>query len=255
MKESWRWYGDLDAISLPEISQSGATSIVTALHDIPYGEIWPREVIAVRRRQIEEADFQWTVVESLPIHERIKRGDGDLSQLFDSYRQSMVNLNAEGIKVICYNFMPLIDWTRTDLAAPVKRGGRCLRFDAPRMAAFELHMLGREEAAADYPDGVVAEAERWFTQSTKDDQVGLLRSIMSGLPGVFDRYDIEGLREALGLYAGINRDVLRTNYKRFLEEIIPTAEELGMRMCVHPDDPPRDILGLPRIVSSPKDIT
>lgn len=254
MKESWRWYGDLDAISLPEIAQSGASGIVTALHDVPYGEVWPREAIAGRRRQIEQAGFRWVVVESLPVHERIKRNNGDLTALFDNYRSSMASLAAEGIRVICYNFMPLLDWTRTDLTAPVPGGGRCLRFDAQRMAAFELHMLGRAEAADDYPDGVVKAAADWFSRSTEDDRAELLHSIMSGLPGAFDRYDVDGLRNGLDQYAGIGREELRANFKRFLEEIIPTAEDLGIRMCVHPDDPPRDILGLPRIVSSSDDI-
>jgi len=254
MKESWRWYGGFDAIKLPQIRQSGATGIVTALHEIPYGEVWPRATIAQRREEIEKAGFTWVVVESLPVHEHIKRGVGDLETLFENYRQSMRNLAAEGIKVICYNFMPLIDWTRTDLTAPIENGGTCLRFDAPRMAAFELHMLGRAEAAQDYPEEVVKEAKVWFDHSTEQDRSDLLHSIMSGLPGAYDRYNVEQLREALQLYADIGRDELRANYKRFLQEIIPTAEELGVRMCVHPDDPPRDILGLPRIVSSSDDI-
>ncbi|MCB2099622.1 MAG: mannonate dehydratase [Rhodobacterales bacterium] len=254
MKESWRWYGDLDAITLPEVAQSGAAGIVTALHEIPYGEVWSREAIARRRRQIEAAGFQWVVVESLPVHERIKLGEGDLTGLFDNYRQSMRNLAAEGILVICYNFMPLLDWTRTDLDAPAEGGAHCLRFDAPRMAAFELHMLGRREAVNDYPPQVVEAAGRWFAESSQEERDELLDSIMAGLPGAFDRYTVDTLRQALRRYDGVDRAALRANYKRFLEEIIPTAEELGMRMCVHPDDPPRDILGLPRIVSSADDI-
>ncbi len=254
MIETWRWYGALDKITLDQVAQTGATGIVTALHEIPYGEIWPQEVIAARNDQIKAAGFVWSVVESLPVHERIKRGDGDLAELFASYRQSMANLAAEGVTTICYNFMPLLDWTRTDLAAPVARGGTCLRFSAPKMAAFELFMLGREAARADYSSDVVQAAERWFQKSTDADRQALLNAIMSGLPGAFDRYDIAGLREALALYDGIRRDELRTNYKRFLDEIIPAAQELGIRMCVHPDDPPRDILGLPRIVSDADDI-
>ena len=142
----WRRYGEFDAITLPEVAQTGARGIVTALHAIPYGEIWSPEAIAERKAQIVAAGFDWVVTESLPVHERIKRGQGDLSQLFANYRQSMANLAAQGINIICYNFMPLLDWTRTDLAAPVARGGTCLRFDATRMAAFEIHMLGRKHA-------------------------------------------------------------------------------------------------------------
>jgi mannonate dehydratase len=254
MIESWRWYGPFDKITLPEIAQTGASGIVTALHEIPYGEVWPREVIAARRDEIMAAGFSWVVVESLPIHERIKRGTGDLRQLFANYRQSMANLAAEGIHTICYNFMPLIDWTRTDLAAPVARGGTCLRFSAPKMAAFEIHMLGRRAAEDDYGDDVRREAAIWFQQSTEDDRQVLLHAIMAGLPGAYDRYSISELKVALTGYDGIGRDELRANYRRFLEEVVPAAEDLGMRLCVHPDDPPRDILGLPRIVSNADDI-
>lgn len=249
MIESWRWYGPYDKITLPEIAQTGATGIVTALHEIPYGEVWPADLIAARKAEIEAAGFRWVVVESLPVHERIKRGEGDLSRLFANYRQSMANLAANGIHTICYNFMPLIDWTRTDLAAPVARGGTCLRFSAPKMAAFEIHMLGRRAAEADYPEKVRKDAAVWFQQSSETDRQTLLHSIMSGLPGAYDRYDIAGLKSALQGYVGISRDDLRANYRRFLQEVVPAAAELGMRLCVHPDDPPRDLLGLPRIVS------
>ncbi|MCZ4290321.1 mannonate dehydratase [Hoeflea alexandrii] len=254
MKESWRWYGPLDKISLGEIAQTGASGIVTALHEVPYGEVWSRETIARRKAEIEAAGFEWVVVESLPIHERIKRGEGDLSGLFANYRQSMANLAAEGLFTICYNFMPLLDWTRTDLAAPVDRGGSCLRFSAPKMAALELFMLGRGEARQDYLPEVVAQAESWFQASSDDDRSQLMHSVMAGLPGAYDRYDADGLKAALKLYEGIDRAELRSHFKRFLEEVIPTAEELGMRFCVHPDDPPRNILGLPRIVSCADDI-
>lgn len=254
MKESWRWYGPLDKISLGEIAQTGASGIVTALHEVPYGEVWHLETIARRKADIKSAGFDWEVVESLPIHERIKRNDGDLSELFANYRQSMANLAAEGIFTICYNFMPLLDWTRTDLAAPVARGGSCLRFSAPRMAALELFMIGREAARDDYSHEVISEAERWFQASSDEDRSDLMRSVMSGLPGAYDRYDAKGLKAALTDYEGVDRSVLRGHYKRFLDEIIPAAQDLGMRFCVHPDDPPRDILGLPRIVSDADDI-
>jgi mannonate dehydratase len=254
MKESWRWYGPYDGIRLSEIVQTGATGVVTALHEVPYGEVWTRDAVAERRREIETAGLRWVTVESLPVHERIKRGEGDLSQLFANYRQSMANLAQEGITAICYNFMPLLDWTRTDLKAPTATGGTCLRFDAARMAAFEIHMLGREAAVDDYPAEVLERAQAWFDASTEQDRDALLSAIMSGLPGAFDRYDIAGLRQALTLYDGIGRADLRGHYRRFLEEVVPAAEDLGMRLCVHPDDPPRDILGLPRIVSNADDI-
>ncbi|GLQ33983.1 mannonate dehydratase [Amylibacter marinus] len=254
MLEAWRWYGPLDKITLPEIAQTGAKAIVNALHEVPYGEVWQSGAIEQRAKQIVDAGFSWAVVESLPIHEDIKRGEGNLESLFANYRQSMANLADQGISTICYNFMPLLDWTRTDLAAPVARGGTCLRFEAHRMAAFEIHMLGRTEAQETYPGGVLDQAQAWYNRSSKADQDALLHSIMSGLPGAFDRYDIAGLRMALQRYRGIDRATLRANYARFLQEIIPTAVDLGIKLCVHPDDPPRDILGLPRIVSTREDI-
>ncbi|MCM2290744.1 mannonate dehydratase [Allorhizobium sp. BGMRC 0089] len=256
MKESWRWYGPFDRITLSDVAQTGATGIVHALHEIPYGEVWTEEAILARRDEIADAGLglDWVVVESLPIHEDIKRGEGNLERLFANYRQSMKNLASAGIRTICYNFMPLLDWTRTQLDAPVKRGGTALRFSQPHMAAFEIHMLERDGAEADYSEEVRAAAKDWFDASSEGLRQQLLNSIMSGLPGAFDRYDINGLREALKRYDGIGRDEIRANYARFLAEIIPAAEELGMRFCVHPDDPPRDILGLPRIVSCEDDI-
>ncbi len=256
MLESWRWYGPLDKITLAEIAQTRVTGIVTSLHEIPYGEVWSVEAIEARKALIAEPDLglHWNVAESLPIHEDIKRGTGDLSGLFANYRQSMANLAACGIKTICYNFMPVVDWTRTRLDQPLKGGGTSLRFEATLMAAFEIHMLKREGAEDDYLPEVVQKAAIWFQQSTDADRETLLAAIMAGLPGAYDRYDVEGLRAALATYDGIDREGLRANYARWLAEVIPTAEELGIKMCVHPDDPPRDILGLPRIMSGRDDI-
>jgi mannonate dehydratase len=255
MMESWRWFGPLDSITLPEIMQTGASGIVTALHEIPYGEVWPEQAIAARSAEIAATGrLQWVVVESLPVDERIKRGEGDLSRLFANYRQSMANLAACGIRTICYNFMPLLDWTRTRLDAPVAGGGTALRFDQTEMAVFEVFMLGHEAAATAYSSDIVTAASTRFNAMTAEDRDRLLASIMAGLPGAYDRYSVAGLRGALDLYEGMDHAALRANYHRFLREIIPTAAELGIRMCVHPDDPPRDILGLPRIVSTAADI-
>ncbi|WP_458792634.1 mannonate dehydratase [Yoonia sp. MH D7] len=254
MIESWRWYGNLDPISLSDIAQTGASGIVTALHDIPYGEIWSPDAITTRKAQVSSAGFSWVAVESLPVHERIKKAEGDLSELFANYRQSMANLAEQGITTICYNFMPLLDWTRTDLTAPVMGGATCLRFEAVRMAAFEIHMLGRQAAEDDYPEVVIQKAAAWFQQASETDRDALFAAVMAGMPGAFDRYDMDGLRVALKGYEDIHRNELRANYKRFLDEVVPTAEDLGVRLCVHPDDPPRDILGLPRIVSSGSDL-
>jgi len=187
MRETWRWFGEFDPIGLDQVAQTGAAGIVSALHAIPYGTVWPRAKIAERRDQITAAGFTWDVVESLPVHEDIKRGQGDLDALFDSYCQSLRNLAAEGIKTVCYNFMPILDWTRTDLAAPVARGGTCLHFSAAKMAAFEMHMLGRAGAQDDYHADAIKAGDAWFANSTADDQAALLHAIMSGLPGAYDR--------------------------------------------------------------------
>ncbi len=193
-------------------------------------------------------------MESLPIHEKIKIGEGDLTKLFDDYRQSMRNLAAHGVKIICYNFMPVLDWARTQLRAPLPGGGNALRFNAHEFAAFDCHMLMRPGAEADYSADVLARAGTWHAAASEDDKRQLLATIMAGLPGAFDRYDIEGLKGILARYSGVGPDHLRENLARFLKEIVPTAEEVGIRMAIHPDDPPRPLLGLPRICSSAEDI-
>ena len=193
-------------------------------------------------------------MESLPVHERIKLGDGDLEPLFETYRQSLRNLAACGIHTVCYNFMPLLDWTRTELAAPVVGGGTSLRFNMHEYVAFDVFMLEREGAADDVAPQTLARAKAWFEASTPADRERLLTAINAGLPGAYARYDVAGLREILGRYAGITRDDVRANYRRFLEAVVPVAEEAGMRLCVHPDDPPRPLFGLPRVVSNAEDI-
>ena len=254
MRETWRWFGEFDPITLDEVAQTGAAGIVSALHAVPYGDIWEKNLIAARKSGIEAAGFTWDVVESLPVHENIKRGTGDLQTLFNNYRTSLANLAAEGVKTVCYNFMPILDWTRTDLTAPVARGGTCLQFSAAKMAAFEIHMLGRESARDDYHPEAVAAGSIWFQNSSQEDQQVLLQTVMAGLPGAVDRYDIDGLKQVLARYASLTHDDLRANLKRFLNEVIPTATKLGINLCIHPDDPPRNILGLPRIVSTADDI-
>jgi mannonate dehydratase len=256
MIESWRWYGPLDKIELGQIAQTGALGIVNALHEIPYGEVWTTDAIAARQKMIADAghDQKWHVVESLPIHERIKRGEGDLSELFANYRQSMANLAAQGLTTICYNFMPLIDWTRTRLDQPVKNGGTSLRFEQVQICALEMFMLEREGAGQDFTPEIITKAKAWFDASSETDREALIAAIMAGLPGAYDRYDVASMKEALKLYNGIGRDEIRDNYARFLAEVIPAAQDLGMRFAVHPDDPPRDIFGLPRVVSNAEDI-
>lgn len=254
MEETWRWFGPLDDIRLEEIRQTGATGIVTALHEIPYGEVWPEATIRARAAMIEAAGLRWSVVESLPVHEDIKRNIGALDRYFENYRASLRNLGRCGIRTVCYNFMPVLDWTRTDLAFRMPTGASALRFDAVRQAAFDVLMLERKGAEADHPPAVLEAARKWFAKATEADRATLLSSVMAGLPGAYDRYDIPGLRRMLDTYRGIDSAALKANLARFLGEVVPAAEEAGIVMCMHPDDPPRPILGLPRIISNRQDI-
>lgn len=254
MEETWRWFGPLDDIRLDEIRQTGATGIVTALHEIPYGEVWPEDAIRARQAMIAAAGLCWSVVESLPVHEDVKRGGGDLSRVFGNYRESLRNLGRAGIRTVCYNFMPVLDWTRTDLAFRMPTGAVALRFDAVRQAAFDVLMLARPGAEADHPPAVLDAARRWFQAATQADRDALLTAIMAGLPGAFDRYDVPGLRRVLATYEGVDAAALKANLARFLREVVPAAEEAGIALCMHPDDPPRPILGLPRVVSNRADL-
>ena len=254
MEETWRWFGPLDDIRLEEIRQTGATGIVTALHEIPYGEVWPLDAILSRKAMIEAAGLRWSVVESLPVHEDVKRSIGDLPRIFANYRESLRNLGRAGIGTVCYNFMPVLDWTRTDLAHRMPSGALALRFDAVRQAAFDVLMLQRKGAEADHRPEVLEAGQRWFAASTQADRDTLLATIMAGLPGAYDRYDIPGLRRMLDSYAGIDAAALKAHLARFLREVIPAAEDAGIAMCMHPDDPPRPILDMPRIISNRQDL-
>ncbi|GAB0119660.1 mannonate dehydratase [Acidisoma sp. 7E03] len=256
MEETWRWFGPQDAVTLAQVAQTGATGIVTALHDIPYGAVWSVEAIAERQAQIVKAGLglHWRVVESLPVHEDIRHGSGDLNRLFGAYRDSLRNLARQGLRTICYNFMPVLDWTRTELRAPLPRGGNALRFNAHQMAAFDCLMLQRPGSEAEYTPAVMAQARAWFASAGESERATLLGAIMAGLPGAYDRYDVAGLRRMLARYEGVDRAALRANLLRFLREVVPVAEEFGLRLCIHPDDPPRPLFGLPRVVSSEDDI-
>jgi mannonate dehydratase len=256
MKQTWRWFGPDDAVTLAAARQAGASGIVTALHHIPYGEVWSVAEIEKRKAEIAAPGFglDWSVVESLPIHERVKLGEGDLEPIFANYRQSMANLAACGLKTICYNFMPVLDWTRTELDHPLPAGARALRFNAHEYLAFDWLILERPGAEEGQPPELLARAKAWFDASTQADRDRLLANIMAGLPGAYDRYDVPALRGMLARYAGIDADGLRANFARFLRAVVPAAQELGIRLCVHPDDPPRPLFGLPRIVSTEADI-
>lgn len=257
MEQCWRWFGPDDVVTLAQARQAGATGIVNSLHQIPYGVVWSVDEIEKRQaivRSDKSLGLEWKVVESLPIHESVKIGEGDLETIFENYRQSMRNLAACGLEVICYNFMPVLDWTRTELAHKLPGGGTALRFNLHEYVALDHFMLKRKGADEGHSAEVMDKAKAWFDNSTQVDRDRLLSSVMAGLPGAFDRYDLPGLARILERYAGMTHDKLRANLKRFLEAVIPTAEEVGIRMCIHPDDPPRSLFGLPRICSTEDDI-
>ncbi len=257
MEETWRWFGPDDACELRHVRQAGARGIVTALHHIPYGQVWTVEEIR-KRQAIVEAEaslgLKWRVVESLPVHESVKLGGDGLEPIFDAYRQSLRNLATCGIEVVCYNFMPILDWTRTELDAPLPGGGTALRFNVHEYAAFDCYMLKRPGAEDEHDEATLNRARSWFQSSSEDDREKLLANIMAGLPGAYARYDVPGLRTMLDRYKQVSRADLQANYVRFLREVVPTAEEAGVRLCVHPDDPPRPLFGLDRIVSNADDI-
>jgi len=250
MRQTWRWFGPDDNVTLSEIRQAGAQGVVTALYDIKPGDVWSREVIKERRALIEAAGLTWDVVESLPVSEAIRTGAPDAKQHFANWITSLENLAAEGLQVICYNFMPVLDWTRTDLTAPMPSGATALHFDLIDFAAFDLFVLARDGAVQDYPNEIVAQARdraQTFDQSDRD---RLVRNILAGLPGAVERWTLDTLRDRLAAYAEIDAEGLRSNMAAFLRAVVPDAERLGMRLCCHPDDPPWPLLGLPRIMST-----
>lgn len=254
MRQTWRWFGPEDNVTLSEIRQAGADGIVSALGEIGPGEIWPGETIRERRETIEAAGLSWDVVENLPVSEAIRAGAPESANHFANWIASLENLAAEGISVICYNFMPVLDWTRTDLAAPMPSGATAMRFDLIDFAAFDLFVLGRENAVLDYPDRVVAQAHKRAERLDGADRDRLARNILAGLPGAVERWSITTLRQHLGLYRGIGPERLRDNMAAILRTVVPAAERLGVRLCCHPDDPPWPLLGLPRIVSTAADL-
>ncbi|WP_374426783.1 mannonate dehydratase [Paracoccus sp. (in: a-proteobacteria)] len=259
MRHTWRWFGPKDPVSIDHMMQAGVQGVVTALHHVPTGTVWSPEEIARRQEDLAvmrdgaPSGLAWDVVESIPVSEAIKTQSGDWRQHVENWIASLRNLHAAGIRVVCYNFMPVLDWTRTDLTWRRPNGALCMRFDLPDFVAFDVHILERKGAAEDFPEALRDEAARRFAAMDDARKQELVANIVFGLPGAAEQQSMEDVRNLLDSYAPVTDAVLRRNFHAFLEQVAPVAQDLGMRLCCHPDDPPFPLLGLPRVMSTEAD--
>ncbi|GMQ24062.1 mannonate dehydratase [Algoriphagus sp. oki45] len=253
MEQTMRWYGPKDPVSLRDIRQAGATGIVTALHHIPNGEVWSREEIQIRKKTIEDAGLTWSVVESVPVHEQIKTRTGDFLQLIENYKQTLRNLAAEGVYTVCYNFMPILDWTRTNLEYELPNGAKALLYEKKAVVAFDLFILERKEAFSEYSQQEIEETRAYYDRLSQDAKQLILDNILKGLPGSEIGYTLDEFKAMLQTYSGIDATILAEHLRMFLDAVTPVAEEAGVYLCIHPDDPPFSLYGLPRVVSTAAD--
>ena len=253
MQETWRWFGPSDSITLRQIRQAGATGIVSSLHDVPTGDVWPLDKIRMYKKQIEDAGMVWSVVESVPLHNDIKTRSGNYAQYISNYQQTLINLGQAGVNTVCYNFMPVVDWTRTNLSYAMPNESQALRFEMTDFISYDVFILQREDAEKDYSAEQLEAAKTRFEALNATERDLLEKNIIAGLPGGEGSYDREGIRKAIADFIALGTEGYRANLVAFLKDIIPVAEQAGVKMCIHPDDPPFSLFGLPRVVSTASD--